>query len=215
MRKFVFGNIYFFFAFILFVNIAFCQTLKDKEIDSLYSYISKYQKKIINPFIYVDIKKQKMFLIDDKKVINEYMVSTGINGSRFGAVAGSNQTPLGLFKIDSKIGDGAKIGEIFRGKRSMQKLAKIYKKGDNYPKDIKDEILTRVLVLDGMEKGINKGRDKNNKLVDAYFRGILIHGTNNESGIGKEISHGCIRMLNEDVIKLYDLVKKGTLVLIK
>jgi len=97
----------------------------------------------------------------------------------------------------------------------MQKLAKIYKKGDNYPKDIKDEILTRVLVLDGMEKGINKGRDKNNKLVDAYFRGVLIHGTNNESGIGKEISHGCIRMLNEDVIKLYDLVKKGTLVLIK
>ena len=37
-----------------------------------------------------------------------------------------------------------------------------------------------------------------------------IHGTNNPSSIGKEISHGCIRLLNENVIELYDLVPIGT-----
>jgi len=42
------------------------------------------------------------------------------------------------------------------------------------------------------------------------FGGYGIHGTNNPSSIGKEASHGCIRMFNEDVIKLYDIVPVGT-----
>ena len=35
---------------------------------------------------------------------------------------------------------------------------------------------------------------------------ILIHGTNNESLIGKEVSSGCIRMFNRDVAELHSLV---------
>jgi len=42
------------------------------------------------------------------------------------------------------------------------------------------------------------------------FGGYGIHGTNNPASIGKAASHGCIRMFNEDVIKLYDLVPVGT-----
>jgi peptidoglycan hydrolase-like protein with peptidoglycan-binding domain len=37
-----------------------------------------------------------------------------------------------------------------------------------------------------------------------------IHGTNNPSSIGKAVSHGCIRLYNESVIELYDLVGVGT-----
>lgn len=37
-----------------------------------------------------------------------------------------------------------------------------------------------------------------------------IHGTNNPSSIGKAFSHGCIRLYNEDVTELYDLVGEGT-----
>jgi L,D-transpeptidase ErfK/SrfK len=37
-----------------------------------------------------------------------------------------------------------------------------------------------------------------------------IHGTNNPNSIGKAVSHGCIRLYNEDVIELYDLVGIGT-----
>lgn len=36
-----------------------------------------------------------------------------------------------------------------------------------------------------------------------------IHGTNEPSSIGKSVSSGCIRMLNEDVSELYRLVKIG------
>lgn len=40
--------------------------------------------------------------------------------------------------------------------------------------------------------------------------GYGIHGTNNPSSIGKAVSHGCIRLYNEDVVKLYDLTPVGT-----
>ena len=41
-----------------------------------------------------------------------------------------------------------------------------------------------------------------------------IHGTNEPDTIGKNVSSGCIRMLNEDVVDLYGRVKVGTLVII-
>jgi len=37
-----------------------------------------------------------------------------------------------------------------------------------------------------------------------------IHGTNDPSSIGKDVSRGCIRLLNENVIELYDIVPIGT-----
>ena len=39
-----------------------------------------------------------------------------------------------------------------------------------------------------------------------------IHGTNNPSSIGKVVSHGCIRMYNQDVLELSRTVPIGTLV---
>ena len=44
-----------------------------------------------------------------------------------------------------------------------------------------------------------------------YIGGRLyrVHGTNNEASIGGAVSSGCIRMMNADVIDLYDRVKVG------
>lgn len=39
-----------------------------------------------------------------------------------------------------------------------------------------------------------------------------IHGTNDPSSIGREISNGCIRMYNQDVEDLFNMVKIGTVV---
>ena len=39
-----------------------------------------------------------------------------------------------------------------------------------------------------------------------------IHGTNEPASIGKAVSSGCIRMLNEDVSELYQFVKQGATV---
>lgn len=40
--------------------------------------------------------------------------------------------------------------------------------------------------------------------------GYLIHGTNAEGSIGDAVSHGCVRMFNEDVAQLYAMVPVGT-----
>ena len=41
-----------------------------------------------------------------------------------------------------------------------------------------------------------------------------IHGTNDPTSIGKHVSSGCIRMLNEDVIDLVNRVKPGAIVVV-
>jgi lipoprotein-anchoring transpeptidase ErfK/SrfK len=46
---------------------------------------------------------------------------------------------------------------------------------------------------------------------DTLFR---IHGTNQPEYIGQAISSGCIRMLNEDVIDLYNRVRMGAIVVV-
>jgi hypothetical protein len=40
--------------------------------------------------------------------------------------------------------------------------------------------------------------------------GYGIHGTDQPSSIGKSASHGCVRLLNADIDKLYDMVAVGT-----
>ena len=45
--------------------------------------------------------------------------------------------------------------------------------------------------------------------VDTYYR---IHGTDAPATVGQYVSNGCIRMLNDHVIELYDRVRIGTTV---
>jgi lipoprotein-anchoring transpeptidase ErfK/SrfK len=40
--------------------------------------------------------------------------------------------------------------------------------------------------------------------------GYALHGTNNPSSIGQAVSHGCVRLRNEDIAFLYDVVPVGT-----
>jgi lipoprotein-anchoring transpeptidase ErfK/SrfK len=49
-----------------------------------------------------------------------------------------------------------------------------------------------------------------------YIGGTIyrIHGTNVPSSIGQRVSSGCIRMLNEDVIDLYERARVGTKVVV-
>jgi len=48
--------------------------------------------------------------------------------------------------------------------------------------------------------------------ADILFR---IHGTNEPWSIGEQLSSGCVRMLNEDVVDLYERVPVGTTVYVK
>jgi lipoprotein-anchoring transpeptidase ErfK/SrfK len=42
-----------------------------------------------------------------------------------------------------------------------------------------------------------------------------IHGTHQPWTIGESVSSGCIRLRNEDVISLYDMVKVGAKVIVE
>lgn len=57
------------------------------------------------------------------------------------------------------------------------------------------------------------GGAPNNPIVARWlgvYDGVGVHGTNERGSIGSNASHGCIRMLVEDVEKLYDEVPVGT-----
>ena len=47
--------------------------------------------------------------------------------------------------------------------------------------------------------------------VDTLYR---IHGTTKPQGVGKRVTSGCLRMLNVDIVYLYDRVEIGTEVLV-
>jgi hypothetical protein len=44
--------------------------------------------------------------------------------------------------------------------------------------------------------------------------GYAIHGTNQPQSVGRAVSHGCVRVRNEDIAKLYAMVEVGTPVFI-
>lgn len=44
--------------------------------------------------------------------------------------------------------------------------------------------------------------------------GYALHGTNKPETVGRSVSHGCVRLRNEDIAKLYEIVPLGTPVFI-
>jgi len=152
--------------------------------------------------IIIDVSEQKLYLIKGEEIVRSYPVSTSKYGT--GNKKGSNKTPLGTHIIAKKIGEGAKIGAIFKFRKNSGKIAEIYTDATDIQKDL---ITTRILWLKGIEPGVNQGEG-----IDSYNRCIYIHGTPEEGLIGRPASSGCIRMKNKDVIELFELVLQGTLV---
>jgi lipoprotein-anchoring transpeptidase ErfK/SrfK len=153
--------------------------------------------------IVVSISGQTLTLFDDDgKELHQYVISTGLNGP--GEESGSNCTPRGRHIIRAKIGAGQPLNTVFVRRRPT---GEIYtpQLGLQFPD--RDWILTRILWLSGCEHGYNRLGS-----CDTMRRYIYIHGTTLERGVGVPRSHGCINMLNEDLLMLFELVEAGTLV---
>ncbi len=148
----------------------------------------------------VNISQQKLYALDAQ---NKLQCEYAISSSRFGTgnQNGSFKTPLGEHSIAQKIGAGCAADEVFIGRQPQGQLAELTKNGAALPEDI---ITARILRLQGLQDGLNKGEG-----IDSYERYIYIHGTADEAAIGHPASHGCIRMFNKDVIELYDLLDEG------
>ncbi len=151
------------------------------------------------------ISNQTLTLYDDDGgLVAHYQVSTAANG--VGCEKNSGCTPLGNHIIRAKIGAGAAPNTVFVGRRTTGEIC-TPELMTQYPN--RDWILTRILWLSGKEIGKNRLGN-----VDTMQRYIYIHGTPDSTDMGAVGSHGCIRMRNDDVIALFDLVEAGTPVLV-
>lgn len=61
-----------------------------------------------------------------------------------------------------------------------------------------------------INKQLNPGGAFGARWMGLSNPGYGIHGTNNPLSIGKAVTHGCIRLYNNNVIELYNLVSVGT-----
>jgi L,D-transpeptidase YbiS len=156
----------------------------------------------------ISIEEQLLRLWQGNCIISTYPISSAKNG--IGQLVNSSKTPLGKHRIHLKIGEDAPLHTIFKARKSTN----ICWSKKLMPKT-NDLILTRVLVLEGLEKGFNQGYDSQGRLVDSLKRMIYIHGTPEEDLIGKPVSMGCIRMRNSDILALFDKVQQHTPVWIR
>ena len=161
------------------------------------------QPDFVGRWLLVDVFDQRLILLQDNGMTAIWPVSTSAAGLDNRQDSGG--TPPGLHRVHGKIGEGAEPGMIFE---SRQATGILWRSADNEKQDgdkkqAGDLILTRILTLDGLEEGINRGPD-----IDSRARYIYIHGTNHEAAIGSPESGGCVRMTNIDIVELFDLVKE-------
>ncbi|MBU1424809.1 MAG: L,D-transpeptidase [Gammaproteobacteria bacterium] len=151
--------------------------------------------------IIIRIPTQTLELFDDNgMLLRGYRVSTGANG--VGEENGSFCTPRGRHVIRAKIGAGQPENTVFVKRRPT---------GECYTPELgeqragSDWILTRILWLSGCESGFNRSGS-----CDTMRRRIYIHGTPEDTELGRPGSHGCVRMHNKELVELFDLVQAGT-----
>jgi L,D-transpeptidase YbiS len=156
------------------------------------------------PYIRVNISQQTLSLYEGSSLVRSYRVNTAKNG--VGETFGSECTPRGQHIIRAKIGDDAVSGSVFIGRRLT---GEIYHRKLAEVQPNRDWILTRILWLSGLERGYNRLGT-----VDTMRRYIYIHGSPDELVTQPPSSHGCIRMLNADIVELFSKVTAGTSVFI-
>lgn len=156
--------------------------------------------------LHISIPQQTLTVLDDAgKVWDQFSISTATHGG--GCVKNSGCTPLGKHIIRAKIGAHAPLNTVFIGRRPSGEICTPELMAQ-FPQ--RDWILTRILWLSGTEIGKNRLGN-----VDTMQRYIYIHGTPDSVAMGVAGSHGCIRMRNADIVKLFDHIPIGTPVTIQ
>jgi lipoprotein-anchoring transpeptidase ErfK/SrfK len=151
----------------------------------------------------VSIDQQKLWHFNQNNCV-DYRISTARAGK--GCEKDSLQTPTGLHRIAEKIGSDAPAGMIFKARKPTGEI------WSNRPTTEDNLITSRILWLEGLEKGFNQGVDSLGKVVDTKERYVYIHGTNQHEKLGTPNSHGCVLLSDKDIIKLFESVEVGTYV---
>jgi UDP-N-acetylmuramate--alanine ligase len=148
----------------------------------------------------IDVERQVATWFEDGSAAAAWPVSTAIKG--IGGAQGSYKTPPGWHRVHKRIGAAAASGTVFVSREPTGEMWRGEPRED-------DLILTRILTLNGMEDGINRGPG-----CDSLERYIYLHGTNHEPMLGRAASHGCVRLSNDAVRELFDRMREGDTVFI-
>jgi len=151
-------------------------------------------------FLVADVARQRLGLLADGRLLADFPISTAAAG--LGGADGSLRTPPGWHRIQARIGAGARPGAVFRERLDTGEVWLGEERED-------DLILDRILTLDGLEPGVNRGPG-----CDTRERTIYLHGTNQQALLGAPVSHGCIRLSGADVTELFELAREGDLLLV-
>ena len=148
----------------------------------------------------VDVERQMAVWLEEGNAVAAWPVSTARAGT--GGEDGSYRTPPGWHRVKQCIGADAPRGTVFASREPT---------GATWCGELCDDdhILTRILTLDGLEDGVNRGPG-----YDSLERFIYLHGTNHEDLLGRPMSHGCVRLSNDDVCELFAHMREGDFVLI-
>ncbi len=146
------------------------------------------------------LTEQRLEVLTGGSRTAQFAVSTSRYGP--GERQDSGCTPRGRHVVRAKIGAGLPSGAVLRARRST---GEIWSPSLAASEPRRDWILSRILWLSGLEPGRNRLGT-----VDSMRRFIYIHGTPDTEPMGVPFSHGCIRMRNDDVIRLFDIVPAGT-----
>lgn len=142
-------------------------------------------------YIVIDTAANRLYMRKNSKTTREMIVSTG-SGSILEDPSGNREwvfdTPRGVLTIQSK-----KIDPVW----TKPDWAFI-EEGESIPKDLKDRMEEGVLGDYALDLG----------------NGYLIHGTLYTRLLGRNITHGCVRVGDEDLKTLYKTAAIGTKVII-
>ena len=161
--------------------------------------VAEFIQHISNPWLLIDIERQLLYLIESAEIQQQFTISSSKYG--VGCEQDSFKTPYGAHVIADYIGDSQPLGAVFSARQATGEVAEIIQTKQATEQDL---ILTRILRLQGLEPGLNCGPG-----IDSFERFIYIHGTHEEGLIGNPASHGCIRMANEDIVRLFAQVSQG------
>ena len=89
----------------------------------------KYKNRSFKKYMYVSVKHQRLYLIENDSTIRKYPISTAKNG--IGSKQDSYKTPPGLHTIKRKIGKEVPYGGIMVSRVYEGKIAKILTTKEN------------------------------------------------------------------------------------
>ena len=116
-------------------------------------------------YILINIDKQELIYKSRFRTYT-YPISSSVNGL---GNENSYKTPFGEHIVAEKIGENLPFGAVLKGRKWTQEVIEPIREQIDIPEDV---ITSRILWLDGLEEGINKGGEVDSKERFIYITAL-------------------------------------------